>query len=381
MSDDLLRGIRVIEACSNLAGPVAGTILADLGAEVIKVERPEGDDARRFAPPFLGEHGATFTAVNRNKSSIVLDLKQADQLAQLRDLVADADVFLHNMRPGVVEGYGLGPDQARALNPRLIYGVISGYGARGPLRDLPGYDGMAQGLAGLASINGEPDSKPSVAAGGVVDKGAAMWLAMAVNAALFRRERTGQGSLIETSLLETALFFVNTQAAQFEASGDAPQRHGSRAPSIVPADCFETVDGYILLMCGNDRLFQSLSLALGRPDWAEDPLFRRNRDRVANRALLEPQISAMLKTRGRDEIIALLTQAGVPCSAVLPVNEARHHPQVEALGIFQESPGSGGKIVGAPFSIDGKRPPIFRGAPALGEDTDRICGEGRIRRT
>ena len=369
-----LEGVRVLELCSNVAGPVAGTLLADLGAEVIKIERPEGDDARRYGSMRLGGQAPSFTALNRNKASVVIDFTNADDMAALLDLVRQADVLIHNLRPGVIESIGLGGPEALALNPRLIFGAISGYGSVGPMASWPGYDSMAQGLAGVAMCNGEPDGKPCVAVGGPVDKGSGVFLATVVCSALYQRERTGRGAIIATSLLETALTYVNLLAAQYEASGTPPARWGSRAPTMVPSDCYATKDGFILLTCANDGLFRRLAKALNRPEWLEDPEFASNPLRVANRDRLEALLAEAIAEWQRDELVSLLTANGVPCAPVLGVDEARHHPQVEALGIFEPLPDGSGKVLGPAWTIDGRRAPIRRGPPRLGEDTAAILG-------
>lgn len=370
-----LHGIRVIESCANVAGPTTGTILGDMGADVIKIERPSGDDARRFAPPYIGDIGATFHAVNRNKRSVVLDLKTAEGMAALRSLVQGADVFIHNMRPGVMESLGLSAQDALALNPRLIYGAISGFGSDGPWRDRAGYDGMAQALSGMAAGNGDPASKPTVAVGGVVDKSAGMWLAMAVLSALFRRERTGTGAVVRTSLLEAALYYRDMAAAQYQASGKVPARWGNRAPTIVPSDSYATSDGSILITAGADAQFSRLAKLVGNPAWIDDPRFATNAARIVNRAALEAELANIFPSRTSQEWIDLLTAADIPSAPILDIDQALVHPQVEALGIFKTVPGHDVKLMAAPWTLDGERPAIDRFAPSLGEDTKAVLRE------
>lgn len=369
-----LEGIRVIEACSNLAGPVTGTIFGDMGAEVVKIEKTSGDDARHFAPPRIGDLGATFQAVNRNKKSVVLDFKAPEDIAKLHELIRGADVFIHNMRPGVAESIGLSSEAALALNPRLIYGAISGYGMAGPWRDRPGYDGMAQALSGVVAGNGDPNGRPSVAVGGVVDKGAGMWLALAVLSALFRRERTGQGGVVRTSLLEASLFYRDLAIAQYQASGKVPPRLGNRAPTIVPADSYETSDGAILLMCGSDAQFRRLASALDRTTWITDPRFATNSARIANREALEEELADIIRGRSTTCWIDLLGTIDVPSAPILDVDAAILHPQIQALGILQPIPGHDIQLLGAPWTLDGERPPIDRFAPALGADNADMLG-------
>jgi len=372
-----LTGTKVIEACSNLAGPVTGTIFGDLGADVIKIEKPNGgDDARGWAPPYWNGLGASFQAINRNKRSVALDLKCPEHVAALKRLVAEADVFVHNMRPGAAEGIGLGGADALALNPRLIYCAIGAYGSKGPWRGWSAYDGLAQALSSQMSSNGEPDSGPLLVPGGIVDKGAGMWAAIATLGALLRRARTGEGAVVETSLLETSLFWRDGGFANYQATGRVAPRAGNAAATIVPYGVFPTGSGPMMIGCAGDALFGGLARLLGRPEWIEDPRFASNPARIANRDVLIPLIEAVLATRPRDEWVDLLGANRIPCAPILDVAEALMHPQIQALGIFQSSPNTDMPLVSAPWTIDGVRPAIRRPAPALGEDNKAVLGEG-----
>jgi len=372
-----LTGTKVIEACSNLAGPVTGTIFGDLGADVIKIEKPNGgDDARGWAPPYWNGLGASFQAINRNKRSVALDLKCPEHVAALKRLVAEADVFVHNMRPGAAEGIGLGGADALALNPRLIYCAIGAYGSKGPWRGWSAYDGLAQALSSQMSSNGEPDSGPLLVPGGIVDKGAGMWAAIATLGALLRRARTGEGAVVETSLLETSLFWRDGGFANYQATGRVAPRAGNAAATIVPYGVFPTGTGPMMIGCAGDALFAGLARLLGRTEWIEDPRFASNPARIANRDVLIPLIEAVLATRPRDEWVDLLGANRIPCAPILDVAEALMHPQIQALGIFQSSPNTDMPLVSAPWTIDGVRPAIRRPAPALGEDNKAVLGEG-----
>jgi crotonobetainyl-CoA:carnitine CoA-transferase CaiB-like acyl-CoA transferase len=368
-----MHGIKVVEACSNIAGPVTGTIFGDMGAEVVKIEKPNGgDDARAWSPPVLHGMGARFHAINRNKLSVTLDLKSPDDRAKLKKLVAEADVFVHNMRPGVAESLGLSGREALASNPRLIYCAIGAYGSKGPWRTWSGYDGLAQALSSQMFGNGEPDGQPLLVADALVDKGAGMWAAIAILAALNDRSRTGKGSIVETSLLEAALFWRDGAFAQYVASGRSPQRPGNGSAQVVPYGVFTTADRPIMLGLAGDGLFASFAKLIGRGEWVSDERFAKNAARVKNRVVLEALIEETLASRKSDEWVELLGSNGIPCAPILDPAEAFHHPQVQALGIFQSPPGLEMPLVTAPWSINGVRPPVRRRAPALGEDNDTV---------
>jgi crotonobetainyl-CoA:carnitine CoA-transferase CaiB-like acyl-CoA transferase len=370
-----LTGMRVIEVCSNLAGPVTGTIFGDLGADVIKVEKANGgDDARGWAP-WWDDHGAPFQAINRNKRSVALDFRKAEDVAKVKGLAADADIFVHNMRPGAAESLGLSGAEMLALNPRLIYCAIGAYGEEGPWRERSAYDGLAQALSGQMSGNGFPDSEPLLVPGGVVDKGAGMWAAIATLGALVRRARTGQGAIVGTSLLEASLFWRDIGFAHYQATGEIARPAGNTSVSIVPYGVFDTEDGPVMLACAGDALFATLAAALDRKEWLQDSRFATNSARVKHRDVVVPAIEDILKTRSRDYWIERLGKSRVPCAPILTVAEAHAHPQVQAIGIFQSAPGLDRPVISAPWKIDGVRPPVRAGAPALGEGNSTFLGE------
>ena len=372
-----MSGIKVVEACSNIAGPVTGTIFGDLGAEVIKIEKPNGgDDARAWSPPVLHGMGARFQAINRNKQSVTLDLKKPKGAEELKRLVAEADVFVHNMRPGVAESLGLSGPDALALNPRLVYCAIGAHGSKGPWRTWSAYDGLAQALSSQMFGNGEPDGQPLLVADALVDKGAGMWAAITILAALHDRGKTGKGSIVETSLLEAALFWRDGVFAQYVASGRSPRRPGNGSAQVVPYGVFQTADRPIMLGLAGDGLFAAFAKLVGRSEWANDERFAKNSARVANRNVLEGMIVEALSSRNRDAWVELLGSHGIPCAPILDPAEAFHHPQVQALGIFQSPPGLEMPLVSAPWSINGVRPLVRRRAPLLGEDNEIVLGKG-----
>jgi crotonobetainyl-CoA:carnitine CoA-transferase CaiB-like acyl-CoA transferase len=376
-----LTGIKVIEACSHVAGPVTGTIFGDLGADVIKVEKPNGgDDARIAEVPVWNGQGSLFQAINRNKRSITVNLKDAADLAALKKLVAEADVFIHNMRPGVAESIGLSSADALSLNPALIYCVIGAYGSKGPWNSRSGYDGLAQALSSQMSGNGEPRGNPLLVADWTVDKGAGMWAAIAILGALFRRSTTGKGGIVETSLLEASLFSRDSAFAAYLASGRVGPRPGNSSPHAVPYGVFATADHPMIIGCAGDGLFAVLAKLLGHPDWVSDPRYATNAARVANRAEVDTMIEDALASRTRDEWIELLGTNRIPCAPILDTAEAFVHPQVRALEIFQSPPGLDMPLVSAAWTMDGVRPAIRRPAPLLGEDNAAVLGKEAVRK-
>ena len=367
-----LAGLTVVELGQVLAGPFAGAIFADLGAEVIKIERPEvGDDARQMGPPFRDGDSLAFQVFNRGKQSVVVDLKTPQGLAALDAIVAGADILVHNLRPGVPESLGLDGATLCARHPRLIYCGMSAFGHTGPLAQRPGYEPLLQAWSGLSSINGEPDGPPIRSGASICDQGTGMWIVIGALSLLHRRTLTGRGGVVQGSLAETALAWIAQKGDAFANEGKLPERHASGHPSFVPYEAFDGSDGPFLLCVGNDRLFVKFAQVLGRPDWPADARFRSNRDRLVNKAELLGQIRAVLRTRPRADWMAALEAAGVPCAPIHSVPEALAQPQVAALGIVQAVPGTDFALTGLPLSFDGERPAIRGPAPALGADTAR----------
>jgi len=364
----VLDGVRVLELGQVLAGPFAGAIFADLGAEVVKVERVDGgDDARRMGPAFRHGDALNFQVFNRGKQSVALDLKSADGLAAFERLAAEADIFIHNLRPGVPKALGIDGPSLCARHPRLIYCEISAFGSAGPMALRPGYEPLIQAFSGLSSTNGGPDDPPLRAGASVCDQGTGMWAVIGALAMLHRRQGTGRGGILSASLLETALVWNGQKADAYVNEGRLPDRHRSGHPGFVPYEAFDTADAPLLICCGNDRLFTKLAAELGRPDWPADERFATNRARLAHKAALMAELEPLLRQRPRAEWTARLEAAGVPCAPIHTVPEALAHPQVQALGVLQAVPGEDFRLTALPFTIDGERPALHAGAPRLGQ--------------
>jgi crotonobetainyl-CoA:carnitine CoA-transferase CaiB-like acyl-CoA transferase len=367
-----LEGIKVVEIAQALAGPFAGEILAHMGADVVKVERPEGDEARGWGPPFTLGGGPTFHAVNMNKRSIVLDLKDPQAIAWLKGYLAQADVLVQNLRPGVIEELGLGPDALLELNPRLVFCSLWAFGRSGPRRLRPGYEPMVQAFAGLFSVNGGDEDPPSRFGAPVLDLGTGMWAAMGVLAALHQRARTGRGVVVDTSLFETALGWLSGHVAGYKFTGDLPSRERTGSKRLVPFQGFQTKNGTVIIAAGNDRLFAKLAAALGHSEWAADPRFVTNAERRAHREELIVEMERVLATRTKGEWIDILEEAGVPCAPIQDLREMLAEPQTAAMGMLQSVPGLGLDLMTLPISFDGCRPPVRRRAPTLGEHSKEI---------
>ncbi len=367
-----LTGVRVVEVAQNLAGPMAAEILAHLGADVVKVERPEGDDARRWGPPFRNGVSPGFLAVNANKRSITVDLKDPAALAWLVDFIVRADVLVQNLRPGALEELGLGADALRAQNPRLIYCSIWAFGGRGPLARKPGYEPMVQAFSGLMMMNGDEGGPPTRIGTSVLDYGSGMWAAIGVLAGLVQREETGRGCVVDASLFETGLAWLKGHFASFRASGAVPERHRTGSHRVVPFQGFETKTGPLIIAAGNDRLFAKLAEALGHAAWAADARYATNAARVAHKDELLRRIAEILLTRTKGEWIDRLEAAGVPCAPIHTLPEAVAQPQAAALGIIQRVPDDDFELVALPLSFDGVRPALRLAPPEIGEHNGEI---------
>lgn len=372
-----LTGLTVVELGTSVAAPTAAMIFAELGAEVIKVEHPRnGDDARGWGPPFFGETSATFTAINRNKRSVGIDLKDAEQRAALRRFIIErADIVIQNLRAGVVEGLGLDAKVLRTEKPSLIYCNLTAFGAQGPRAGKPGYDPLMQAFGGIMSVTGHEGQEPVRVGPALIDQGAGMWMVIGILSALHRREATGEGSEIGTSLYETSLAWMGIHAANMIASKRRPRRIGSENASVAPYKAFQAQDGWIVIAAGNNNLFGKLAHAFGRPEWATDPAFRTNADRVANRERINALVAEVVSSNTRAHWLDLLDQAGVPCAPMLTLDEVLEHPQSRALGMMQEAPDDGPPLMGLPLQFNGQRPPFRRSPPKLGEATALVLGE------
>jgi crotonobetainyl-CoA:carnitine CoA-transferase CaiB-like acyl-CoA transferase len=369
-----LSDITVIELGHSVAAPYAAEILADLGATVIKVEKREGgDDARHWAPPYWYGSSAIFQSLNRNKFSVTVDLRDANERASVVRLIEErADVLIQNLRPGMVEELGLDAATLRARNKRLIYCGIGAFGRGGPLSARPGYDPLMQAFGGLMSVTGEAGEPPVRVGTSIIDMGAGLWSAIGILSALHHRTATGEGTTVDTSLYETALAWMSYHAANYQASGDVPKRHGSGTFGIVPYRGYATRDGYLLIGAANNQLFRKLATALGHPEWADEERFLDNPRRVENRVALDALIEEATRTDTSAAWQAVLEAAGVPSAPMQSVDEVLAHAQTKALGMLQESPDGRLTIMGLPLSFDGERPPFRRAAPQLGEHTDEL---------
>jgi len=373
-----LEGVVAYEFGSNVAGPFAGLILAELGAELIKIERPEGDDARAWGPPFAEDGISTiFHVLNRNKKSATVDMKDLVQVEALKARVAaEADIVVQNMRPGAMKGLGVDAETMLALNPKLIYCNLNAFGAVGPLKDKPGYDALMQAFGGVMSVTGEEGQSPVRCGISVMDMGTGMWCAIGILSALFRRGVTGKGGIVDTALFETAVQWMTWFSADYQVTGELPKRHGSGVRGIAPYEAFECNDGFLIVAASNDRLFLKLADALGRPDWKTDPRFDTNPKRDANRRELKRQLSNQLIQQPRAHWQELLDAAGVPNAPTQTIDEVLNHPQTIAAGMVQSLEGAPLNLIGLPVSFDGERPGLRSMAPQLGADTDEVMGGG-----
>ena len=374
-----LAGMRVLELAQIMAGPTAGMMLADLGADVIKVEKlPGGDDTRAYREPRVNGASAPFLAMNRNKRGIALNLKHEKGREVLKRLVTDADVLTENYRKGTLEKLGVGYDVLSKVNPGLIYCAISGYGRDGPFADKGGFDLIAQGFAGLMSITGEPGRPPVKPGNPVGDINAGLLAAMGVIAAYVHKLKTGKGQVVDTSLMEASLQQTYWHAAIFFATGVSPQPTGSAHVLTAPYQAFRAKDGWINIGGANKNNWESMTVALGHPEWKDDPRFRTNEDRMANLPALVEAMNAVLGTRTRAEWLALLDAEGVPAGPVHNIGEALSHPQVLARGMVVEveHPVNGRyKALGCPIHLSATPTEVKRPAPLLGEHTRLILGE------
>lgn len=373
-----LDGIRVLDLSRILSGPFATMVLADLGADVIKVENTgAGDDTRAWGPPFQGDDAAYYHSINRNKRAMSLDLK-SDRGREIAQRLADgADVVVENFRPGVADRLGLGYEELSARNPGLVYASVSGYGQTGPYAGKPGYDAIAQALSGIMSITGQPDGEPVRAGTSIADLGAGMWSVIGILAALHARRDTGRGQRVDVSLLDGQISWLTYVAGGYFATGDVPRRYGSAHPTIVPYQALRASDGHVMVAVGNDGLWRKFTAAIERPELADDPRFVTSADRVVHRDELIPLLEEHLKTRTGTEWAELLDAAGVPAGPINTVDAALAHPQVLARDMIAEvdHPVAGPlKVLGSPVKLS-ERPTTIRTAPpTLGQHTDEVLG-------
>ena len=371
-----LAGVKVVELARILAGPWAGQTLADLGADVLKVEAPEGDDTRRWGPPFIEREGdrsaAYFHATNRGKRSVTVDFRDAEGQETVRRLVADADVVIENFKVGGLAKYGLDYASLRQVNPRLVYCSITGFGQDGPYAHRAGYDFIIQGMAGLMSVTGEPDGQPQKVGVAVTDIFTGVYAATAILAALLQRDRTGEGQQIDMALMDVAASIMANQAMNYLATGVAPRKMGNAHPNLAPYAVFDCADGWLILATGNDGQYQRLCGVLGLADMAHAPAFATNADRVANRAEMTDRLTAATRLWSKSDLLAACEAANVPAGPINDLAEVFADPQVVARGMQIAPDGIAG--VRSPFRFSGADLSLDRPAPKLGEHQDQIKG-------
>jgi crotonobetainyl-CoA:carnitine CoA-transferase CaiB-like acyl-CoA transferase len=395
-----LQGVKVLDLSRVLAGPWCGQLLADLGADVVKVERPAapghagGDDTRGWGPPFLKDDtgrettdAAYYLGTNRNKRSITVDIARPEGQALMRRMAAQCDVFVENFKVGDMARYGLDAASLCALNPRLVYCSVTGFGQTGPYRDRAGYDYAVQGMGGLMSVTGParhqiaddaPGGGPQKVGVAVADLFTGLYATTAILAALRHRDRTGQGQAIDMALLDTQVAMLANLGTGYLATGVAPQRVGNAHQNIVPYQVFEVADGHLILAVGNDSQYARFCNVAGRSDLVLDPRFTRNADRVRNRATLVPLLGAEMKRRSRQEWLAALEAAGVPCGPINDLAEVFADPQVQAreMTIDLPHPLAGSvRLIASPIRLSATPVCYHRAPPLLGADTDEVLAE------
>ena len=364
MTSGPFSGLLVIDLTRVLAGPYCTMMLAELGARVIKVEHPDGgDDARQFGP-WVDGRSAYFLSLNRGKESISLDLKDDADRQVFLELVQRADVLVENYRPGTLDRLGLGYDHLRAVNPRLIYAAVSGFGQTGPWSRRPAYDMIVQALGGLMSVTGHSDGQPTKAGTSIGDITGGLFTLVGIAAALYSREKTGAGMLVDVSMLDGQLAILESAVMRYAATGRAPGPIGNRHASIAPFEVYATADHPIIIAAGNDGLFDRLCRALGRPALATDPRFLCNDDRVAHVAELQAALEEVLRTAPAAHWLEVLEAAGVPCSPIHSVADAVEHPQTQARNMIVSA--GGFRMAGNPVKLSAfPDPPTRRPAPDL----------------
>lgn len=379
-SKGLLDGIRVVDLTRVLAGPYCTMILGDLGAEVIKIEHPErGDDTRHWGPPFVeGGQSAYFLCANRNKRSLTLNLKSEKGLRILKELVEVSDIVVENFRVGTLERWGLSYEELQRLRAGVIYCSITGYGYTGPYRDRPGYDFMAQAQSGFMSVNGPVAGEPYRAGVAIADLAAGIFASNAIMAALFARERTGEGQRIDISLLDSMVALMSYVASNYLVSGESPQRYGNAHPNIVPYQEFKTRDGYIALAAGNDRQWSILCEAIGHPEWAKDERFSTNPKRLEYREVLVKQVNEEIGQRDSTYWLSLFEEIGIPAAPINDMANTFSDPQVQARNLRWEVPHpTAGTVplVASPLNIPTSPAQVRHPPPLLGQHTDEILSE------
>jgi crotonobetainyl-CoA:carnitine CoA-transferase CaiB-like acyl-CoA transferase len=379
MTEGALSGLRVVDLTRVLAGPLCTMLLGDMGADVVKVEQPgRGDDTRSWGPPFVGGEAAYYLGMNRNKRGITLNLKEEKGRDLLRKLIVDADVVVDNFLIGTMERWGFDDAWYQENAPAAVRCTISGYGSTGPKAGKPGYDFILQAETGLMTITGEPEGEPLKIGVAMVDICVGLMGTISVLGALESARRTGVGQRVEVTLHDTGLQMLANVAANFLVSGQAPGRYGNGHPNIVPYRPYRAVDGDLALAIGNDAQFRTLAETIGRPEWADDPRFTLNRDRIANREEIDSRLEKVIATRTRAEWIDILDPVGITCGPINSVAEALSSPQTVAREMVAEvaHPTAGTvRMLGTPLRFFGTPASIRRHPPLLGEHTDEVLGE------
>lgn len=365
-----LAGLKVIELARVLAGPWAGQTLSDLGCEVIKVESAAGDDTRQWGPPFVTRDedvsASYFHSTNRGKASVTVDLKTAEGQAQLKELLADADILIENFKTGGLAKYGLDFASLKDAFPRLIYCSITGFGQTGPYAHRPGYDFIIQGMSGLMSITGEPDRQPQKHGMAITDIFTGIYATTAILAAVHQRQTTGKGQHIDMALLDCAVAITGNQMMNYLTTGTPPMRMGNAHPNLTPYEVFPTSDGHLIIATGNDGQFQRLCDLLGLPDMMTAPEFAKNADRVANRPEMMRRLTQATMQHDRDALLALCEENTVPAGPINQMDDVIADPQVIARGMQIELDGVPG--IRSPFRFSDAELALHRPSPALGED-------------
>lgn len=369
-----LSGLKVVELARILAGPWAGQILADLGAEVIKVEAPSGDDTRRWGPPFIDRTradgttertAAYFHSTNRGKKSVTADFRTPEGQEKVRKLVAESDILIENFKVGGLDKYGLDYESLRKVNPRLVYCSVTGFGQTGPYAHRPGYDYIIQGMCGLMSVTGELDHQPQKVGVAVTDVFTGIYAAVGILAALRQRDVTGEGQHVDMALLDVGAAIMANQSLNYLATGTSPQRMGNAHPNLVPYAVFDCTDGYAIIAVGNDAQFGRLCKLLGKPELAENPDYLTNADRIANREALTEIINEITRGWARDDLLATLEKTGVPAGPINDMGDVFADPQIVARGLKITPDGIPG--VRLPITFSESELALDRPSPLLGE--------------
>jgi crotonobetainyl-CoA:carnitine CoA-transferase CaiB-like acyl-CoA transferase len=374
-----LSGVTVVDFTRVLSGPYCTMVLADHGARVIKIEHPvRGDDTRHWGPPFIGKESAYFLSINRNKESVTVDFKHPQGKGVLEKLLARADVVVENFRPGTLDAAGLDATSVLARHPRIVYCSISGYGQTGPRREEPGYDAVMQAEGGLMSITGEADGPAYRLGVAITDIVSGLFAAQGVMAAIIARGKTGRGQHVDIGMLDATAALLTYQAGNYFVSGQVPGRLGNRHPTIAPYESFHASDGDFVIAGGNDEIWRRLCRVIGRPDLAEDPRFRTNKDRIEHYTALRSELERALKTRPRADWIRELTAAGVPCGSVREIGEVLADPQLSARGMIaevQHATIGTARVINSPVKLSDTPASVRTAPPTLGQHTTAVLSE------